>query len=72
MNNTWAVTHYLLLRSQEMTYHQTKENMTQYQMAKKCLLGQGRPFSGWIQSGAEWENFDSTVDNRQQSIDITN
>jgi tRNA-specific adenosine deaminase 1 len=46
--------------------------MTQYQMAKKCLLGQGRPFSGWIQSGAEWENFDSTVDNRQQSIDITN
>lgn len=57
-----------------MTYYRAKENMTQYQMAKNCLLGQGRPFSGWIRSGARWENFDSTVtvDNQQQSTVITN
>jgi len=62
----------LPLESEATTYYQVKESMTQYQIAKNCLLGQNRPFSGWIQSGARWENFDSTVENRQQSTDITN
>lgn len=51
----------------ESTYYETKESMTQYQIAKSCLLGEGRPFSGWIRSGARWENFVSSSDNEQQS-----
>ncbi|KAG2159030.1 adenosine deaminase/editase [Suillus bovinus] len=62
----------LPLESKTMSYYQAKESMTQYQMAKNCLLGEGRPFSGWIRSGARWENFSSSSDNRQQSTDITN
>lgn len=54
--------------SETTTYHQTKASMTQYQMAKNCLLGEGRPFSGWIQSGVQWENFGY---DGQQSVDIT-
>ncbi|KAG1773854.1 adenosine deaminase/editase [Suillus occidentalis] len=53
--------------SSESTYHETKESMTQYQIAKSCLLGEGRSFSGWIRSGAQWENFVSSSDNEQQS-----
>lgn len=56
------------LPPESKTYHQAKESMTQYQMAKNCLLGEGQPFSGWIRSGARWENFGSSG---QQSTDIT-
>ncbi|KAI0080691.1 adenosine deaminase/editase [Panus rudis PR-1116 ss-1] len=42
----------------ELTYHEVKETMSTYQDAKAVLLSQGCPFSGWIQSGAKWENFD--------------
>ncbi|KAG1753675.1 adenosine deaminase/editase [Suillus paluster] len=62
----------LPLESETTTYHQAKESMNQYQMAKSCLLGEGRPFSGWIRSGVQWENFDSSSDNEQQRTDITN
>ncbi|KAG0699846.1 hypothetical protein DFH29DRAFT_983327 [Suillus ampliporus] len=65
-------THNLLLLSKTITYYQAKERMTQYQTAKNCLLGEGQPFSGWIRSGARWENFDSSSDNGQQKSDITN
>lgn len=47
----------LLPESKAMTYYQAKESMTQYQITKNCLLGEGGPFSGWIRSGARWENF---------------
>lgn len=57
--------------SKAMTYHQVKESMAQYQIAKHCLLGEGGPFSGWIRSGARWENFGSSSDNGQQSTNIT-
>jgi tRNA-specific adenosine deaminase 1 len=54
--------------SETTTYHQAKASTTQYRMAKNCLLGEGRPFSGWIQSGVQWENFGY---DGQQSVDIT-
>ncbi|KAG2148066.1 adenosine deaminase/editase [Suillus clintonianus] len=57
--------------SKTMTYYQVKESMTQYQTAKNCLLGGGRPFSGWIRSGARWENFDSSSDIGQRRTNVT-
>lgn len=31
--------------------------MADYQEAKRVLMGEGGPFSGWIKTGKEWENF---------------
>jgi tRNA-specific adenosine deaminase 1 len=32
--------------------------MTEYQSAKKALLGENCPLSGWRTSGVRWESFD--------------
>jgi len=31
--------------------------MSEYQVAKQALMGEAGPFSGWIKSGKQWENF---------------
>jgi hypothetical protein len=40
-----------------MTYFQTKQLITDYQVAKCTLLGAGGLLSGWIRGGAQWESF---------------
>lgn len=46
----------------EATYFAVKQSMIPYQAAKRALLGKSGPFSGWITSGEEWENFNSNGD----------
>ena len=41
-----------------LTYFRAKQSMTEYQNAKKALLGEDCPFSGWRTSGIRWESFD--------------
>ncbi|KAL4082022.1 adenosine deaminase/editase [Scleroderma yunnanense] len=39
------------------TYFKTKQAVSHYQAAKKCLQGEGCTFAGWITSGVQWESF---------------
>jgi tRNA-specific adenosine deaminase 1 len=40
------------------TYFQVKQTASDFQLAKHALMGEGRPFAGWLRSGKEWESFD--------------
>ncbi|KAG6896673.1 hypothetical protein C0992_006746 [Termitomyces sp. T32_za158] len=39
------------------TYHESKMSMMSYQAAKEKLIGKDGAFSGWVRSGAKWQNF---------------
>jgi len=39
------------------TYFDCKQSMTEYQMAKRVLMGETGPFSGWMKRGKQWESF---------------
>lgn len=45
------------LASDTTTYFATKQAMAEYQAAKNTLTGKEGPFTGWVRSGAPWENF---------------
>ncbi|KAI0069181.1 adenosine deaminase/editase [Artomyces pyxidatus] len=47
----------LALPGPDVSYHSAKQSSESYQIAKHVLLGPEAPFSGWIYSGTEWENF---------------
>ncbi|KAH7931376.1 adenosine deaminase/editase [Leucogyrophana mollusca] len=53
----------------ETTYHATKQVQSDYQVAKRSLRGEGRPFSGWVKSGIQWEGFNSVNSGGQHAID---
>ncbi|KAF9246899.1 hypothetical protein BU15DRAFT_84498 [Melanogaster broomeanus] len=42
------------------TYFETKQSISHYQAAKRCLQGKGYTFAGWVTSGVQWENFTAT------------
>ena len=44
----------------ERSYYESKQMDVDYQLARNALKGPGGPFEGWIASGREWEDFDST------------
>jgi len=35
-----------------------------YQQAKDCLVGKEGPFSGWVHTGLEFQNFDPSPEER--------
>ncbi|KAF9482006.1 adenosine deaminase/editase, partial [Pholiota conissans] len=41
----------------KLTYLQVKRTATSYGDAKRQLVGPGRPFSGWVETGEEWQRF---------------
>ena len=58
---------YSTFRRESDSYHQVKQAATTYQTAKRCLLGPGAPFAGWVVSGEEWESFDARGDLRSEA-----
>jgi tRNA-specific adenosine deaminase 1 len=50
--------YYLLsIGSNAETYLQLKLLASSYQIAKEKLMGDGRPFVGWLVSGSQWQEF---------------
>ncbi|KAF8165121.1 adenosine deaminase/editase [Crassisporium funariophilum] len=43
--------------SDSATYLQLKSSSTDYQVAVQTLIGRDGPFTGWISSGTQWQNF---------------
>jgi len=41
------------------TYYERKQSTTtaDYRAAKRALMGEAGPFSGWVKSGQRWESF---------------
>ena len=55
------------------TYLQLKLLASNYQIAKKKLMGDGGPFIGWLVSGSQWQEFNrngETPDGIQSSNSI--
>ncbi|KII95943.1 hypothetical protein PLICRDRAFT_34893 [Plicaturopsis crispa FD-325 SS-3] len=49
------------------TYRQAKDSAQAYQAAKRTLIGENRPFAGWVKSGLQWESFNISGDLVQTS-----
>ena len=52
-------------------YSSLKDASQAYQIAKRALLGESGPFSGWVRSGNRWKNFNLRGESQSLGLHLT-
>lgn len=52
-------------------YSSLKDASQAYQIAKRALLGESGPFSGWVRSGNRWKNFNLRRESQSLGLHLT-